>query len=39
MIKMVAQLCVLSEKLDTFEEALRLFLKEQTDIYYSKRKP
>ena len=38
MIKMVAQLCVLSEKLDTFEEALRMFLKEQTDVFYSKKK-
>lgn len=39
MIHMVAQLCVLSEKVDEFDESLRKFLRKEMNNYYdSKRK-
>lgn len=39
MIHMVAQMCVLTEKVPEFTEALRGFLKKQMTVYYdSKRK-
>lgn len=37
MIKMVAQICVLAEKLDEFEAALRKFLADQMNNYHSKK--
>lgn len=41
MVHMVAQLCVLSEKVDDFETKLRLFLKNEMESYYesNRRKP
>lgn len=38
MVHMVAQLCVLSEKLPEFEEKLRFFLKGEMDRYYEYKK-
>ena len=38
LIHMVAQLCVLSEKVPEFEESLRRFLKDEMNKYYQYRK-
>lgn len=38
LIHLVAQLCVLSEKVDDFTERLRKFLKTEMDRYYDSRK-
>lgn len=38
MIHMVAQLCVLTEKVPEFTESLRLFLKKEAKNYYDQRK-
>lgn len=34
MIHLVAQLCVLTEKADDFEERLRNFLRKEMGVYY-----
>ncbi len=38
MIHLVAQLCVLSEKVPDFENRLRIFLKKEVDAYHKSRK-
>lgn len=38
MIHMVAQMCVLTEKVPEFSEKLRVFLKKQMTVYYDSKK-
>lgn len=39
MIHMVAQLCVLAERADDFEDKLRAFLKKEMENYYKSNRP